>query len=220
MAARVRGAREGSTPVDVGDGRRLRAARNREAVVKAVLEIIRAQGGGPAPSATEVARRAQVSERTVFRHFADLDSLFLAAAAMQRPTLMAHLSPRPDQPELERRLAAIVRLRSRLYEEIAPVRRVAMRLASRHDVLATSIEEVHQASRAQLAETFQPELRQVSGARRRDLLDELDLVTSWETWEVLRQRQGCSVDRARKIVSDMLSMLLSPLRDRGARRRG
>jgi len=219
MAARVREVRGGTTHAEKGDGRRLRAARNREAVVRAVLEIIRAQGGGPAPSAAEVARRARVSERTVFRHFADLDSLFVAAAAMQRPTVVAHLAPRPDQPEVDRRVAAIVRLRSKMYEEIAPVRRVAVRLATHHDVVASSIEEAHQAARAQLADTFQPELRQVSGARKRDLLDELDVVTSWETWEVLRQRQGCSVDRARKIVTDMMSVQLSPLGGRPPRRR-
>jgi AcrR family transcriptional regulator len=219
MAARARDPRGGPAPAERGDGRRLRAARNREAVVKAVLDIIRSQGGGPAPSAGEVAHKAGVSERTVFRHFADLDSLFVAAAALQRPTLVAHLAPRPDQPELDRRIAAIVRLRSKMYEEIAPVRRVAVRLASAHDVLAAGIEEAHQAAREQLAETFQSELRQVTGARRRDLLDELDLVTSWEAWEGLRIRQGCSVDRSRKITTDLLSMLLSPLERRAPRRR-
>jgi AcrR family transcriptional regulator len=221
MVARDREAPGGPAPAEWvdGDGRRLRAARNRESVVTAVLEIIRAQNGGPLPSAAEVARRARVSERTVFRHFADLDSLLVAAAAHQRPTLVAHLVPRPDQPELERRIAAIVRLRSKLYEEIAPVRRVATRLAQHHQVLAATIEEAHQSSRSQLADTFQPELRRVSGARKRALLDELDVITSWEVWETLRTRQGCSIERTKKILADLLSVVLSPLESRPSRRR-
>ncbi|MHB8437105.1 MAG: TetR/AcrR family transcriptional regulator, partial [Acidimicrobiales bacterium] len=104
------------------DGRRLRAARNRESVVIALLDIIREQGGGPIPGAAEVAQRAGVSERTVFRHFADLDSLFLAAANKQRPVLDTFLGPRPDMAEPDKRIAAIVRLRSKLYNEIGPVR--------------------------------------------------------------------------------------------------
>ncbi|MGH9299055.1 MAG: TetR/AcrR family transcriptional regulator [Acidimicrobiales bacterium] len=194
---------------DRNDGRRLRAARNREAVVIAVLDILRQQGGGPVPGAAEVAKRAGVSERTVFRHFADLDSLFLAASARQRPVLLKYLSPRPDAAELDKRISALVRLRSRMWEEVSSIRRVAMRLAVSHDVLAGEIGEANRAARTQLADVFAPELKKAGRARAR-LLDQLELIMSWSSWESLRSLQGCSPERARHIVSELATSVLVP----------
>lgn len=219
MAARDNSSRNGSVSSDRADGRRLRAERNRESVVAAVLDIIREHGGGPLPGAAEVANRAKVSERTVFRHFADLDSLFVAAASQQRPILAAYLTARPSDPELLRRITAIVRLRAKMYEEIAPIRRVAVRLAQHHATLAASMEEAHQASRAQLSETFAEELARVTGARRSAVLDELDLLTSWSVWDTLRTSQGASVERTKKLLIELISGVLGPLETRGRRRR-
>lgn len=197
----------------------MRAAKNRDAVAAAALQIIRERNGAPLPGAAEVAKRAKVSERTVFRHFADLDSLFFVAASQQRPTLEAALAPRPDNPELDRRIAILARLRARMYEEIAPVRRVAVRLAADNETLALMMEEAQRASRTQLAETFQPELGRATGARRSLLLDELDALTSWQMWEVLRTQQGLTVERSRKILTDLMSILLKPLEAAPRRRR-
>ncbi|MGA8679825.1 MAG: TetR/AcrR family transcriptional regulator [Acidimicrobiales bacterium] len=200
------------------DGRRLRAERNRDAVVLAVLSIIKEQGGGPIPGAGEVAARAGVSERTVFRHFADLDSLFLAAAAHQRPILIKYLAPTPSDRELDTRIAAMVKLRSKLYEEIAPVRRVAVRFAATHPVMAESLKEAYRGARAQISSVFTPELAR-AGRSRSNLLDEVDLVLSWPTWETLRSQQGASVDRARKLVTELLTVMLTPYQAPPARSR-
>ena len=56
------------------DGRRLRSERNRQQIVEAMIELIEA--GNPAPSAARVAEEAEVSLRTVFRHFEDMDTLY------------------------------------------------------------------------------------------------------------------------------------------------
>lgn len=193
---------------DRSDGRRLRAARNRESVVSAVLDIIREQGGGPLPGAAEVAERAGVSERTVFRHFADLDTLFLAASARQRPTVLTYLTPRPDMPELDKRIAAMVKLRSKLWEEIGAVRRVAMRLAAAHSVVSTQIGDANRAARGQISDVFQPELTR-AGKERNLVLDELELIMSWSSWEMLRSLQGSSPERARRTVTELMSAVLT-----------
>ena len=103
----------------------------------AVLDIVRERTPETMnlPGAAEVAARAGVSERTVFRHFADLDSLFMAAAAKQRPAHETYVGPRPDAPDVVARITALVRLRSKLYEEIAPVRRVAIHLSHTRPVV-------------------------------------------------------------------------------------
>ena len=203
------------------DGRRLRAARNRAAVVDAVLTIIRAQApsGGPLPGAAEVAKRAGVSERTVFRHFADLDALFLAAAAFQRPVHEAYVAPRPSAPALEDRVAEIVRLRAKLYEEIAPVRRVAVRLAVAQPVLADQINQAYDAARDQIIDTFAPELARADARRRAALEDALDVAAGWSTWDKLRAQRGLTVERTKRVQSELLTSLLEPLAKARAKRR-
>ena len=200
------------------DGRRLRAERNRDAVVQAVLEIIKSQGGGPVPGAAEVAVRAKVSERTVFRHFADLDSLFLAAAAHQRPIHATYLAPRPDAAEVDKRIVALVKLRSRLYEEIAPVRRFAVRVVAGNKTLADSIGESNQAARDQIADVFGPELAR-AGRSKASVLDELDLILSWAVWDTLRSDHSYSADKARKLIGEMIAGVLAPLAPAPSKRR-
>jgi TetR/AcrR family transcriptional regulator of autoinduction and epiphytic fitness len=200
------------------DGRRLRAERNRDAVVQAVLQIIKSQGGGPVPGAAEVAVRAKVSERTVFRHFADLDSLFLAAAAHQRPIHTTYLAPRPDAAEVDKRIVALVKLRSRLYEEIAPVRRFAVRVVAGNKTLADSIGESNQAARYQIADTFAAELAR-AGRSRASVLDELDLILSWAVWDTLRSDHSYSADKARKLIGEMITGVLVPLAPAPSKRR-
>ena len=196
---------------DKSDGRRLRAARNHEAVVGAVLAIVRERTPETMnlPGAAEVAARAGVSERTVFRHFADLDSLFMAAAAKQRPAHETYVGPRPDAPDVVARITALVRLRSKLYEEIAPVRRVAIHLSHTRPVVLEQLGQAYEAARAQVADVFAPELSRVDARRRTLLLDALDLALSWATWDTLRTNQDCSVDRARKVIVELMTALLA-----------
>ena len=55
------------------DGRHLRSQLSRDNIVTAMLELIEA--GAISPSAEDVAARARVGLRSVFRHFKDMESL-------------------------------------------------------------------------------------------------------------------------------------------------
>lgn len=193
------------------DGRRLRAARNYEAVVGAVLDIVREcpPNAIHLPSAAEVAARARVSERTVFRHFADLDALFVAAASRIRPVQQIYLGPRPDAPGLDDRIEVLVGLRAKFYERIAPVRRVAIYLSQTHSLVVEQLAEGYATARAQVADVFAPELSRLDPRRRSLMIDALDLAASWASWDALRTIQGCSVPRTRKIVTEVLTDLLA-----------
>ncbi len=193
------------------DGRRLRAARNYEAVVGAVLDIVRECPPNAIylPSAAEVAARARVSERTVFRHFADLDALFVAAASRIRPVQLIYLDPRPDAPRVDDRIEELVALRAKLYERIGPVRRVAIYLSQTHPLVVEQLAEAYATARAQVADVFAPELSRLDARRRSLMIDALDLAASWASWDALRTIQGCSVPRTRKIVAEVLTDLLA-----------
>ena len=63
------------------DGRVLRRERNRAEIVDALLALLRE--GHVEVSAAQIAERARLSERSVFRYFDDLDDLYRTVCAVQ-----------------------------------------------------------------------------------------------------------------------------------------
>jgi AcrR family transcriptional regulator len=66
------------------DGRRRRRETNRNRVVEATAKLIRE--GNPTPTAGDVAEQAEVSERSIFRYFDDVDALLQAAMSPRSTT--------------------------------------------------------------------------------------------------------------------------------------
>ena len=73
------------------DGRVSRAARTREAVVDALLALN--DRGVLRPTARDIAAEAGVSLRSLYVHFDDLESLFVAAGQRHTERLLAQLPP-------------------------------------------------------------------------------------------------------------------------------
>ena len=103
------------------DGRVARGQRTRRNVAEALMELLR--DGDTDPTAKAVARRAGVSLRLVFHHFADMDDLyqFVAALLLRRQWAdMPQLSPRLS---LSTRIERTVAHRAALFEETSEIRR-------------------------------------------------------------------------------------------------
>ncbi|MEL0075267.1 MAG: hypothetical protein VW708_03985, partial [Ilumatobacter sp.] len=64
--------------------------------------------------------------------------------------------------------------------------------------------------RDQVATTFEPELGALDVDTAADTLELLDLHTSWDTWERLRTWQGLSADRAKQLISALITQALTP----------
>ncbi len=189
------------------DGRSLRSARNREAVVNATLELLRE--GQLKPRAVDIAIRANVSVRTVFRLFEDLDQMFAAVADIQaRRTAHLFLAAAPTGSRLER-VRGLAEQRAILYEEIGPVRRAALRYEPFQAVLQRRIARAERLLRHQLAETFCEELDRVSTDRRATLAAGLEALTSFSVWSNLRGEQRLSVARSKEVVVTTLAALLA-----------
>ena len=83
-------------------------------------------------------------------------------------------------------------------------------LASTRLVFGSQINRmVDRTERGQVADVFAPELSRLDAKSRSLMLDSLDLAASWASWDNLRTVQGCSVPRARQIVSELLTDLLA-----------
>lgn len=189
------------------DGRRARAERNRDAVVEAILDLL--CEGVEHPTTEAIADRSGVSVRSVFRHFDDLESLHAAAVDRHTERIAGLFEPPDATGPLDDRIDALAARRSRLFEEMTPVRRVGERLRGRSAVIDERLELARRLLRSQLEQLFDPELRELRGAARRDLLDALEAAASWSTWRLLRAEQGCSVARARTVMTRTLTALLT-----------
>jgi len=191
---------------DATDGRVARRERNRAAVVDAIMVLVKA--GELEPSMADVASLAGVSERSIFRHFESREALLAAVIERQLEVAASLVQPIAVGGSVADRVHGLVLERARLYEEITPMRRVAMRVADRSDLVAAELHTARVWFRDELETLFARELARRSVPDRRDLLAGLSTATSWEAWNVLREHEGCSVVRARRVTAKTLMLLL------------
>lgn len=197
----------GADPVGAAnDGRVQRSAVTRRLVVEAFLDLL--VEGELQPTAQQVANRSGVSMRSIFRLFEDVDALHLAAIAAQLDRVAHLILPPRGEGTLAQRIRALVKRRAELFEAIAPVRRFAVRLAPTSPPIRADQERANDYLRAQVAELFDAELGDLPVARRSDVLDALDVMTSFEVWDRMRVGQKLTTRAARRIVAGSVASLL------------
>lgn len=172
----------------VTDGRAGRAARTRNAVVDALLALI--DGGNLRPTAREVADAAGVSLRSVYVHFDDVESLFLAASARHYERVQSLVTPWDPEASLDERVDALVTRRIRIYEVGAQVRKAALMQASASPALRQALERGRRAGRVELETLFARELGGVAEGERVRLLAALEVVAGAATHETMTTHPG------------------------------
>jgi TetR/AcrR family transcriptional regulator, regulator of autoinduction and epiphytic fitness len=184
------------------DGRVLRGARNREAMVEALLALY--EEGVLRPSVQEVADRAGLSTRSVHNHFADVESM-REEVAIEQWSRHAHLTePPPVDLPLHERIDELVRRRGAFFEAVTPVRRAAMLTVHESPAIRRRLGVLARNLRGQLEVLFAPELHPDDPVQ----LDAIDVCTSWEAWERLRTQQRLSVAATRRVLAFTLQRLL------------
>jgi AcrR family transcriptional regulator len=196
--------------VDGVDGRKVRGMRNRDAVVDAILSLL--DEGDHTPSAAEVAERAGVSLRSVFRYFDDLDSLFLAGIQRQAERTAHLYRPPRGTGSVADRVAALVAQRRKLFEAVAPVRRTWVRRFDNHPAVVPVMANLLHGLRQQVETLFQAELATLPKAQAREVVDAIDAATSFQTWDFLRFEQHYPVNRA---TASVRRTIVAVLRDAG-----
>ena len=189
------------------DGRAVRRERNRDAVVDAIMVLI--QSGETQPSMADIARLAGVSERSIFRHFESRAALLAAVIERQLEVVSGLLREIPSTGALSSRISAFVNERALLYEEITPMRRATLHVVDASTLVSDQLAETRTWMREELEAVFDRELSRRAGPDRRDLVAALDVATSWEAWNLLREVEGCSVPRGRRILVRVMTQLLA-----------
>lgn len=189
------------------DGRTLRSLRTREAIVDATIALL--ELGDLRPTAPRVAEQAGVSVRSVFQHFDDLETLHAAVAERLVERVAVLVVPVDPGLPLDERLDRFVRQRALLLESVTPIRRAAEVHGPFSSEITERLRDGQGFLRSELVHTFGPELAG-AGDERDDLLDALDAVLSWSTWEGLRAGRGRDQPTAARVMRRMAAAVLSP----------
>ena len=188
------------------DGRHLRSERSRAAVVDALLSLY--DDGVVRPGVADIAARAGVSPRSVFRHFADLEGL--AEAAIERQWQRVHqlFDAPPPGGDGESRVSALVDQRLRLYGAVIGVARAAVVLASSSAVVASTLRARRRLLGDQVDALFAPELDARPDPARTELAAALEAAASLENVDYLRTHAGLGADRTGAVLRRTLHALL------------
>ncbi len=186
------------------DGRHLRRETNRDAVIEALVELF--AEGVFQPAASDIAERAGISVRSLFRYFDDVDDL--SRAAIEHALAKARLVEAPDLDPAAPTTTKIDRLvdsRVNRYEAIAPAARAARICAHRNPVVAAQLQQQRAHLRNELRRLFASELARTNNDTT---LPAIDALCSFETYDLMRNGQNLSKTRTAAALTSALHALL------------
>jgi AcrR family transcriptional regulator len=181
------------TPKPQVDGRRVRGEDNRRRIVDALLKLV--QSGVAMPSAEEVATEAGVGLRTVFRHFADMESLYREISERMTMEIMPIVQRPFRSQDWRERLEELVERRAQVFERLLPFKIAGD--AHRYGSPFLTSEQ------SAIVKTLREALRSAIGPKAIDdklHFEALDLMLSFESWRRLRVDQGLSARDSRAVM--------------------
>ena len=188
------------------DGRAARAAKTRNAIADALLDLL--ADGQMRPTAKEIADRAGVSVRSVYVHFDDLEDLYCVAATRYFRRVAPMLAPVAAVGSVEERAYALVRQRVRLYAQSGAIGRATRLHAQSSPTLERILRDGRNRSRADLERVFAHELASRPQTERNRVVAMLDVLCGPETFETLHVHHGLAVETSTQCVVDAIVLYL------------
>jgi AcrR family transcriptional regulator len=188
-------------PPQEADGRKHRSQKSQVKIVNAMLALV--AGGNLEPSADQIADIAKVGRRSVFRHFKDMDTLYREIADSIAATT-ASLVQRPfEAADWRGKVLELVDRRAVGFEKMKPFLLAGQVHRHRSAFL--------KASHARFVRTLRMILlgiipKQLAG--NLVLVEALDLLLSFESWNRLREDQGLSVAKSKLVLKQAIESLL------------
>ena len=184
------------------DGRRQRSERSQTAIIEAALSLM--DEGTLVPTAQQIADRAGVGIRSFFRHFAAMDSLFLAADYLLLSSYEALFEVDDRTGALASRVARAVDLYGNAFDKLRPIILCTQAQLWRSPKLRENY-AWHQKRLRKELELWLPEV----SAMPKDLREALHAVASFDMWHRLREHQGLSPKASADIVSSLVMDLIA-----------
>jgi AcrR family transcriptional regulator len=164
------------------DGRLNRSTRTRAAIVEAMVELV--GGGNAAPTSEEVAERANVGLRTVFRHFEDMETLYQEVDQVIKARVFPEFDLQTLTGPLEDRARKLIERRAHIFETVHPFMTCTIARKWKSPYLSRSYDAFAQLQRSFLFNNL-PELKDLSPA----LQHAADQVTSYDSWTRMKDVQ-------------------------------
>ncbi|MEZ5342400.1 MAG: TetR/AcrR family transcriptional regulator [Acidimicrobiales bacterium] len=179
------------------DGRSARRDRNLDAVVEAAIELI--VEGHVAPGVTEIADRAGVSYRSVFRYFPERDDVVAAALSRACDRLESEAAAATDD---------LPAARVELWERSSSVARALRLGAAQSAEVAERLSAHRKVLRGQTKAAYKKQLDKLPKADQAAALAGIDLATSFESYESFRLDMKMSKPKAAAASERLVSRAL------------
>lgn len=167
-----------------------------------MIELV--SDGVLAPTAQQIADRAGIGIRTLFRHFSDMESLFEEADAQKRESYEEQFIGGDRSGSLDVRIQHAVERRAAAYEITKNAILSTHAQIWRYEFLRKNYAGYLRALRKDL-DDWLPELKDLERCDR----EAVDAVASFEMWHRLREYQGLSKKMSIEIIAGMLARLVS-----------
>lgn len=188
------------------DGRNLRAESTRRKIIVGARALVEEQGR--LPKVADVARRSDVSVRSVFQHYQDVETLFIAVVDAIADDLEGMRQDIDDGGTLEDRVQELSEQQGWLYERLMPAVLAGRQLNPPPLSLVERAERHRAALRQRLETIFHVEVESLTSAAQAETLEALQIVAGWDCWIALRQRQGMEVERATTTMGRLILAVL------------
>ena len=188
------------------DGRNLRAETTRRKIVAGARALI--EEDARVPRMADVAGRAGVSIRSVFQHYLDVDTLFVAVVDDVLAEIERTVPLSPHAGPLATRVAQLIDRRIDIYERTASLLRAAQQLNPTPAALQTRLADQRAFARNRIERVFGTELAALPATERQEVALALQAVTDWSLWLTLRAQHDATREAAAAIVRRLLMSLL------------
>ncbi|WP_067702986.1 TetR/AcrR family transcriptional regulator [Nocardia jejuensis] len=193
--------------------RRRNPEQTRRAIVEALLAALKE--GTFVPTSKDIATRAGVSERSVFVHFPERNSLRTAAVEAQSDYVETLLvRPDPALPLYER-IDAVVRQSEAIFTAQRNPRLLGLLESQSIPEVDDRMRLTDSRIRDELGRTFAPELTR-NGSQDAELLDLAEATIGWAYRHQLTDRRGLSQEAASQAITRALRTLLSDSASEGS----
>lgn len=195
----------------MSDGRSARRERNRDAVLDALVQLT--TEGEHDPSIDDIADRAGVSYRSVYRYFADRSEMMDAATdralAWIQPLLLNASGPVAPNDPLDHRIDSIVDARVEVYFQIADMVRQAMVQSFSNRKIDEHFRNARRMSRRQIHDRFHSELKQFTPQECELRISAIDQVLSFLAIDYIINERSHSREELERYLRGAIRAALS-----------
>jgi len=183
------------------DGRKHRSQKSQMLIVNAMLELV--AKGNLEPSADQIAEIARVGRRSVFRHFSDMDTLYREMANSIAATMGSIVQQPFEATDWRGQILELVDRRAAGFEKMKPFLLAGQVQRHRSAFLNTAYVRFVRLLRDRLMGILPKEI-----ATDVVLVEALDMLLSFASWDRLREDQGLSIAKSKRVLKQVIESLL------------